>query len=471
MLIMNNIITRFAPSPTGYLHIGNIRAALYSWLYARKHNGKFFLRIEDTDFKRSNKKYIDYIFYILEWLGLYWDDRPIYQSDRINLYKEIILDMLNKGLAYKCYCNTKRLQKIIKDCLLNNIKPRYDNYCRDRNLNIKNKSYVVRFKSPLNGSVLFKDLVFNKIKFNNDELNDFVILRSNGLPTYNFCVVVDDYYMNVTHIIRGEDHISNTPKQINLMKCLNFNIPNYVHLPIILNEKGKKLSKRNLSSDIRKYLKYGFLPEAILNSLLRLGWSYKNNEIFHIHEMKYLFDLNSIKKSSCILNFKKLLWINKYYISKLSYNKIYFYLKNFFIFNNINISNVNNFPEIISYICYRSYLLRDISDFCLIFDNNYFILNKNYLLKFNKNIFVKVLIFLKKKIIAVSLWNISNINKIILKLFKKFYFLDKKKIYESLRFFLTGRMITPNISIIIFLLKKNKVKFRINYSIKKLLSY
>ncbi len=464
----NNVITRFAPSPTGYLHIGNIRAALYSWLYAKKNNGKFFLRIEDTDLLRNNQKYIDYIFYVLEWLGLYWDDKPIYQSNRIDLYKEIILDMLNKNLAYKCYCSEKRLVKIRKYCLLNKLKPRYDNYCRDKNLNFKNKSYVIRFKNPLTGNILFKDLVFNKVKFNNSELNDFIILRSNGLPTYNFCVVIDDYYMNITHVIRGEDHISNTPKQINLIKYLNFYIPNYVHLPIILNEKGKKLSKRNSSSNIKKYLEYGFLPEAILNSLLRLGWSYKNNEIFHIHEMKYLFDLKNIKKSSCILNFKKLIWINKYYISKLSYNKIQLYFKNFLLFNNINISNINNISEIISYICYRSFLLKDISNFCLLFDDNYYLLKKNDLSKFDKDISIKILIFFKKKIFIISMWNIDNINKIIFELFKKFYFLNKNKIYKYLRFFITGKIVTPSISMIIFLLKKNKVIYRINYSIKKL---
>ncbi len=468
---MNNIITRFAPSPTGYLHIGNIRAALYSWLYAKKNNGKFFLRIEDTDLTRNNKKYIDYIFYILEWLGLYWDNKPIYQSKRINLYREIILDMLNKNLVYKCYCSNKRLKRVYQNCLLKNLKPRYDNYCRDKNFNIKNKSYVIRFKNPLYGDILFKDIIFNKIKINNSELNDFIILRTNGLPTYNFCVVIDDYYMNITHVIRGEDHISNTPKQINIIKCLNYKIPNYAHLPIILDEKGKKLSKRNSTSNIKKYLEDGFLPEAILNYLLRLGWSFKNNEIFHIHEMRFLFSLNNIKRSSCILNFKKLIWINKYYISNLSYKKIQFYLKNFFLFNNINISNINNFSEIISFISFRSNLLKDISDFCLLFDNKYFTLNKYYLSKFNKNIFKKMLFFFKNNFSKLISWNLYDINKIIFSSFEKFCFLDKKKIYKFLRFFLTGKIITPNISIIIFLLKNDKVQYRLNFSIKKLFNY
>ncbi len=466
---MNNIITRFAPSPTGYLHIGNIRTALYSWLYARKNKGKFILRIEDTDLNRNNKKYIDNIFYVLEWLGLYWDEKPFFQSKRINLYKNIIYDMINKGLAYKCFCTYERLNKLRKFCLFSKKKPKYDNYCRNKNFNIKNKSYVVRFKNFLDGKVILKDKVFKNIIFLNKELDDFVILRTNGLPTYNFCVVIDDYYMSITDIIRGEDHINNTPKQINLIKSLNYYVPNYIHLPVILNEKGNKLSKRNSSFNINKYLEMGFLPESILNSLLRLGWSYKNKEIFYIHEMKILFNINKIKKSPCILNFKKLLWNNKYYILNLPYKKLEFYLKNYLFFNKINISNILNLSDIISYISSRSFLLKDISDFCLIFDNNFFFLNKNILLKFKKNIFLEILIFFKKKILNISLWNIDNINKIILDSIKKFNYLNKKYIYNMLRFFLTGKTITPSISIIIYFLQKEKVKYRLNFSIDKII--
>ncbi len=465
---MNNVITRFAPSPTGYLHIGNIRTALYSWLYARRKSGNFFLRIEDTDIYRNNKKYIDYIFYVLEWLGLYWDKKPIYQSKRIYLYKKIISYMLNKNLVYKCYCSNKRLEKIRKICLLNKIKPRYDNYCRKKKLDIKNKSYVIRFKNPLKGKVLFKDKVFGNISINNNELDDFIILRSNGIPTYNFCVVVDDYYTSITHVIRGEEHINNTFKQINIINSLNYYIPNYVHLPLILNKKHKKLSKRDSSSDIKKYIKCGFLPESILNSLLRLGWSYKNNEIFHIHEMKNLFNLKNIKKSSCILNFKKLVWINKYYISNISYKKLFFYLKNFFTLNNINMPKINNFSEIISLILSRSFLLQDIYNFCIIFDNDYFFLDEKKILEFNKSIFVKLLIYFRKSFLKLFLWDINNINKIIYSSFKIFITLNKRNIYKILRFFITGREYTISISKIICLLGKLKTIFRLNFSIKKL---
>ncbi len=465
---MNNIITRFAPSPTGYLHIGNIRSALYSWLYARKNNGIFFLRIEDTDIKRNNQKYIDNIFYVLEWLGLYWDDKPIYQSKRIDFYKQIIFDMLNKNLAYKCYCDINRLKKIRRVCLLNNIKPRYDGYCRKKKKLIKNKSYVIRFKNPLLGKIIFKDIVFGNLKIFNHELDDFIILRSNGIPTYNFCVVADDFNMSVTHVIRGEDHINNTFKQINIINTLNYNVPKYVHLPMILNKEGQKLSKRDSSSDINDYIKSGFLPESILNSLLRLGWSYKNNEIFYIHEMIKIFNFKNIKKSSCILNFKKMIWINKYYINNISYKKLLFYLKFFFDFNNIKINYINNFSEIINSILYRSYLLKDIYNFYIIFDNNYFFLNKNILLKFNKNIFIKLLLFFKYSFSLLCVWNINNINKIIHNSFKKFIFLSKKKIYQLLRFFTTGKLNTISISTIILLLGNKKVKYRLNYSIKKI---
>ncbi len=468
---MNNIITRFAPSPTGYLHIGNIRTALYSWLYARKNNGKFFLRIEDTDITRNNSKYVSHIFYVLEWLGLYWDDDPLFQSKRIDLYVYIINDMIKKGLAYKCYCSYERLNKLRNFCLLNKIKPKYDNFCRNKNLNKKNSSYVVRFKSPLNGKTFFKDKVFKNVTTSNSELDDFIILRSNGIPTYNFCVVFDDYNMSITHVIRGEEHINNTPKQVNIIKSLNYFVPYYIHLPIILDEKKKKLSKRNLDSNIKKYLKSGFLPEAILNSLLRLGWSYKNNEIFYVHEIKSIFSFKNINKSPCILNYKKLIWINKYYISHLSYKKLEFYFKKFILFNKMNILNISNLTEIISFISSRSSLLKDIYSFCVIFDNNFFVLDKKIIFIFKKKIFYKILFYFKNKILNLFLWNINNINNIILDLLNKFFVLDKNIIYKTLRFFLTGRIITPSISIVLLFLGKEKTILRLNISIKKLFNF
>lgn len=304
---MFTVITRFAPSPTGFLHIGNIRTAFFSWLYSRKNNGKFILRIEDTDINRSNKNYSDYIFYILEWLGLYWDEGPIFQSNRLSFYKEIINKMLIKGLAYKCFCSKERINRLRYICKKKKIKPIYDRFCRNKDFfSKKNKCYVIRFKNNIKGKIFFNDIIYGKISINNYELDDFVIQRSNGIPTYNFCVSVDDYYMNITHVIRGNEHINNTPKQINILNSLNYKLPFYAHLPIILDKNKKKLSKRNINSNIFNYINNGFLPESILNYIIRLGWSYGNKEIFNINEMKYLFNLKDINKSPCIINIDKL---------------------------------------------------------------------------------------------------------------------------------------------------------------------
>ncbi len=462
---MNNIITRFAPSPTGYLHIGNIRIALYSWLYAKKYGGKFILRIEDTNFIKYNKKYVDYIFYILEWLGLYWDDSPIYQSDRIFLYKNIIDNMLKNNLAYKCFCSLDRLNNIKNICIKKGLKPKYDGYCRDKEFNNnKESSYVIRFKNPIFGYVKFNDLIYKKLVFSNKSLDDIIIQRSNGLPTYNFCVVVDDYYMSITHVIRGEDHISNTPKQINLIKFLGYNIPNYIHLPIVLDLNGKKLSKRNFSSNIQNYINEGFIPESILNYLFNLGCFY-SNEIIYFHEMKNLFNVLNIKKSPCILNIKKMFWLNRYYLNNLSYKKIFNYLNNFSLYKKNILTYIGNISEIISFILPRSNSLKELFNFLIIFNKD-ISYNKDILYKLiNKNVYNVLSFFLKN--INIIIFDIKNIKKLFFYLVFKFKYINKKDIYFYIRFFLTGRKSTPNISNIIFLLKKNNVLFRLNFVIKK----
>ncbi len=462
----NNIVTRFAPSPTGYLHIGNIRTALYSWLYSKKNNGKFILRIEDTDFNNSKNIYSDHIIYILKWLGLYWDEGPYYQSKRIDIYKDIINYMLINNLAYKCYCSQKRLINLRNLYNKQNIKFKYDRYCRNRiKYNIENiNKYVVRFKSPLYGQVNFKDLLYGNISINNNQLDDFIIQRSNGVPTYNFCVVVDDYFMSITHVIRGEDHINNTFKQINIIKSLNFNIPKYIHLPMILDNYGNKLSKKNSFLNINSYIENGFIPDSILNYLLRLGWSYKNYEIIHFNEMKYLFDLKKLNKSPCRLNINKMLWLNKYYLSYISYNKFIKYFNNYIILNKIYLDKIKNISEIISFILPRSYLIKDVVDFCLIFNKKIclnILLIKKYKNKFSLLILKKIYHFFLK----LKKWNYNNIILCLNLLFNKFNFLKKKYIYIILHIFITGKIKSPNISIIILYLKKKKFLLRIRYSL------
>lgn len=467
---MNNIITRFAPSPTGYLHIGNIRTALYSWLYAKKNNGKFIIRIEDTNIYKCEKKYYDYIFYILEWLGLYWDDKPYYQSDRIDLYNSIIDYMINNNLAYKCYCSIDRLNKIKKICIKKGIKPKYDRFCRNKDFFFNNKKkYVVRFKNPLYGKVIFNDSVFKKIKINNIDLDDIIIKRSNGLPTYNFCVVVDDNDMSISHIIRGEDHISNTPKQINILNSLNYICPKYIHLPMILDLNNKKLSKSNFSYNILNYINEGFIPESLLNYILYLGLSSNNNnnDLININYMKYIFDINKINKSPCILNINKIIWYNKYYINNLSHKKIYDYFLSFLKIRKYKLNIIKNIYEIISFILPRSKSLNDIYNFCIIF-NKYIYLNINkYFIYFNKSSF-KILLFFFKKINYIKKFNYNNVKIIIDFLIKKYIFLEKKYIYNILYLFIIGNISGPNIINIIILLKKKKLIFRLKYFLKKI---
>ncbi|WP_206167463.1 glutamate--tRNA ligase [Candidatus Tremblaya phenacola] len=321
------IITRFAPSPTGYVHIGGIRTALYSWLYTRSKKGKLILRIEDTDSSRSNSKYIDSIAAVMKWLSLDWDEGPYIQTKRLNRYNEYVSKLINANLAYKCYCTKERLESLRKSQLAQGIKPKYDGHCRNKYVYYNDsKEYVIRFKNPINGTTSFYDNIRGSISFRNEELDDLIIKRTNGLPTYNLCVVVDDLDMEITHIVRGEEHINNTPRQINILKALNSPIPIYTHVPIILGNSGKKLSKREQATNVLEYKHNGFLPEAIINYIVKLGWTYGNKELININELKAIFNTKSIRKSASKFDYEKLLWVNQQYIKNTSDKYIIEYL-------------------------------------------------------------------------------------------------------------------------------------------------
>lgn len=310
--------TRFAPSPTGFLHVGGARTALFSWLYARHCGGRFVLRIEDTDRERSTQPAIDAIIESMKWLNLNWDEGPFYQTKRFDRYKEVIDKLLKEGKAYKCYCSKERLEKMRADQMAAGVKPRYDGHCRnDHSEHSPDEPYVIRFKNPDTGVVAFDDVVKGHIEFQNSELDDFIIQRSDGTPTYNFCVVVDDWDMGITHVIRGDDHVNNTPRQINLYKALGAPVPVFVHLAMILGDDGTKLSKRHGAVSVMQYREDGYLPEALLNYLVRLGWSHGDQEIFSVEEMTKLFTLEAITKSASGFNTKKLEWLNAHYMKTL----------------------------------------------------------------------------------------------------------------------------------------------------------
>lgn len=315
--------TRFAPSPTGYLHVGGARTALYSWLYARHNNGKFVLRIEDTDRERSTQPAIDAIIEGMKWTGLSWDEGPFYQTKRFDRYNALIDEMLADGRAYKCYCTKERLEKLREDQMKAGEKPRYDGHCAyDHSEHSPDEPYCVRFKNPKTGKVKFHDLIRGDIEFDNAELDDLVIRRTDGTPTYNFCVVVDDWDMKITHVVRGEDHINNTPRQINIYKALGAPVPEFAHVSMILGDDGTKLSKRHGAVSVMQYRDDGYLPEALLNYLVRLGWGHGDQEIFSVQEMIELFNLEDVSKSASAFSTDKLKWVNEHYIRTLPAERV-----------------------------------------------------------------------------------------------------------------------------------------------------
>jgi glutamyl-tRNA synthetase len=319
--------TRFAPSPTGMLHIGGVRTALFCWLYARRHGGAFILRIEDTDRERSTPEAVQAILDGMKWLGLDHDEGPFYQTQRMDRYKEVIEQFLREGKAYHCYCSKEELDELRAGQMARKEKPRYDGRCRHRSAPVPGVNPVVRFSNPEEGQVVVNDVVHGPITFDSAELDDLIIARSDGTPTYNFCVVVDDYDMRITHVIRGDDHINNTPRQINMLKALGVEPPLYAHVPMILGPDGAKLSKRHGAVSVLQYRDDGFLPEGLLNYLGRLGWSHGDQEIFSLEEMTRLFDIHDVNKSASALNTDKMLWTNQQHMLRSTPEHLAQYLK------------------------------------------------------------------------------------------------------------------------------------------------
>ena len=311
-------VTRFPPSPTGYLHIGGARTALYSWLHAKQNKGKFILRIEDTDLERSTQESVQAILDGMEWLELDYDAGPYDQTNRFDRYKEVVQTLLDNDQAYYCYCSKEELDAMREEQRAKGLKPRYDGRYRNNKEPVPGVDPVVRFKNPLEGDVIIEDLVKGNIAISNTELDDLIIARSDGTPTYNLTVVVDDLDMGMTHVIRGDDHINNTPRQINIMRALGAEIPKFAHVPMILGEDGKRLSKRHGAVGVMQYRDEGFLPEALLNYLVRLGWSHGDQEVFSRDDLLRLFKIEDVNRAASTFNPEKLLWINHETIKNLS---------------------------------------------------------------------------------------------------------------------------------------------------------
>ncbi|CAL4318295.1 Glutamate--tRNA ligase [Buchnera aphidicola (Pterocallis alni)] len=464
-----HIKTRFAPSSSGLLHIGNIRTALYSWLFAKKHGGSFVLRIEDTDINRSNIHFIHDIIKTLNWLGIHWDCGPYLQSERLLIYKEKIDSMLDSGHAYKCYCSVERLEKLRLYQISQGQKPQYDRVCRNSKVQSIGKDYVIRFKNPLSGQVCFHDQIRGKIIFNNLELDDLIIQRRNGMPTYNFCVVIDDLLMGITHVIRGEDHINNTPRQINILTSLHAFIPHYAHVSMVIDHDKNNLSKRKSAMSILKYKNSGFLKEAILNYVLKLGWSYGDREIFNILEMKKLFSIRNINKSASEFNFNKLLWFNNYYLNNLPIND---YLINIFkkrlIHDKIFYKNGPKLSSIISLLRSRCNTINEMSIQSLFFFTRIKYFHNNLIKKYciKENILLLSIIY--KNLFFIKNWSAENIILILKKISIKYNCLIKN-ICMPVRIAITGMENTPSINHIVEIIgkKESLIRIRIFYSFIK----
>ena len=401
--------SRFAPSPTGNLHIGGARTALFAWLWAKKNKSKFVLRIEDTDKDRSTQLSTDAILEGMSWLNLDYDEGPIYQSNRIVRYKEVISNLLSSGNAYYCDCSVDRLEKMRNDLIESGEKPKYDGYCRKKNL----KNGVIRFLNPELGIVNFNDYVKGEIEISNSELDDLIISRSDGSPTYNLCVVVDDHDMEIECVIRGDDHINNTPKQINLYLAMGWKIPRFAHVPMILAADGSRLSKRQGALNLLTYRDQGLLPKALLNYIVRLGWSHGDQEIFSIDEMIDFFDLSNINNSAASFNQEKLEWINQTYLKTTEINELVSHLKWHLNRLSIDTSNGPNLNDAANALRERSKSLVDMAHNCRIFYNDFdnFDLNQA-----NKvfNLKSKIVLYeLINSLTKLEKWKAENIHLII----------------------------------------------------------
>jgi len=401
--------SRFAPSPTGYLHIGGARTALFAWLWAKKNNSKFVLRIEDTDKERSSQDSVDAILQGIDWLGLSYDEGPIYQSDRFERYKEVVSQLLDNGKAYYCECTKERLEEMREAQMASGDKPKYDGCCRDKKL----ISGVVRFLNPDNGTVSFNDYVKGVIEISNSELDDLIIARSDGSPTYNLTVVVDDHDMNIECVIRGDDHINNTPKQINLYESLGWYIPRFAHVPMILGSDGSRLSKRHGAVNLMTYRDAGFLPKALLNYIVRLGWSHGDQEIFSVDEMIKLFELKNINKSSASFNQEKLDWINQSYIKTTEIDELVSELEWHLNQLSIDLSDGPDIKEVIEVLRDRSKSLVDMAKNCVMFYHDFEDFDSDLAIKFfnleSRSVLGDLLINLE----TLEQWSAEHIHEVI----------------------------------------------------------
>ncbi|MDG9729076.1 glutamate--tRNA ligase [Ignatzschineria sp. RMDPL8A] len=460
------IKTRFAPSPTGYLHIGGARTALFSHLFAHHNGGKTVLRIEDTDLERSTPEAVEAIMKSLEWLGLEYDEGPYYQTKRFDRYKELIAKLVEEGHAYYCYCTQDELEKMRKDAEAKKEKPRYNGMWRPEPGKTlpeapEGVSPVVRFKSPQMGVTAFNDLVHGTISINNSELDDLIIARSDGSPTYNFCVVVDDMDMEITHIIRGDDHINNTPRQINIFKALGAPVPQFAHVAMILGDDGQKLSKRHGAVGVMEYYEQGFLPDAVINYLVRLGWAHGDQEIFSRNEMVKLFDLKNVSKSASAFNTSKLLWLNQHYMIETPAEKLATLLVPFLQKRDVKMIDMELLKAAVKSHVKRAHTLVELADMILYLFNDELDYDEKAV---NKQLTEKsqpVLEELVRVLSAIDEWTHENLDKAVHGVTETLE-VGMGKVGMPLRTAIVGRTSSPNLDETLFLVGKERTLERLN---------
>jgi glutamyl-tRNA synthetase len=459
-----SLTTRFAPSPTGYLHVGGARTALYSWLYAQKNGGDFILRIEDTDIERSTQQSVDAIMDGMNWLNLEWSHGPYFQTQRFDRYKEVIAQLLASGHAYRCYSTAAEVEQMREQARLAGEKEKYNGLWRDRTDHPEDQPYVIRFKNPLEGNVVINDMVKGEITIANEELDDLVIARSDGTPTYNLTVVVDDWDMKVTHVVRGDDHISNTPKQINILLALGASIPEFAHIPMILGDDGKRLSKRHGAVGVMQYRDDGYLPEALLNYLVRLGWSHGDQEIFSRAEMIELFDLKDCNRAASGFNTDKLIWVNQHYMKNLDPSYVAEHLAWHMQDQGINVEKGPDLADIVKIQADRVKTLKEMAQISHYFYQDFTELDATAVKKHLRPVVKQPLILVKDKLAALTQWTPENIHKAINDTATELE-VGMGKVGMPLRVAATGGGNSPSLDLTLALLDKDKVLERIDQAL------
>ena len=458
---MKKVITRFAPSPTGTLHIGGVRTALFNYVYAKKHSGKFLVRIEDTDRERSTKEFEKNILDSLDSIGLSPDEKPINQSEREDIYQTAAQKIIDSGQAYYCNCSVERLEKMRSEQQANGEKPQYDGKCRNLNLK-KSTDTVLRLKTPLEGEIVVKDYVRGDIVFNNAELDDLIILRSDGSPTYHLCNVVDDYEQGVTTVIRGEDHISNTPRQIHIQNALAYPKLEYAHLPLVLGPDKKRLSKRHAATSLKEYKDEGYLDSAILNTLARLGWSRGDKEVFYLEDLIKDFEITEVQKAGAIFDVTKLDFLNSQHMANLSHEEFINAINPFLIDMDIDLNEHIKKDLLIESMRSSSNTLKGVCNNLICYFKDIDEYNQKAINKFIGDS-DKVLSDLRNKIndLEVKDWNESSLDTLLQK-YREEYDLPIPKVNQPIRIALTGSTNSPSLGTTLYLFEKEEVLKRLD---------